>query len=88
MHVRRGLRALVVAHGPEGRRGSEPRGWHRRRFSHHFSHHLCVTGWTCRLRLGLCFQLLASARYGLLRPFLFSQAECRRFDPGIPLKKN
>jgi len=39
--------------------------------SHHFSHHLSVTGWTSRLRLGLCFRSVSTARYGLLRP-LFS----------------
>ena len=37
------------------------------RSSHHFSHHLGVTGWTSRLRLGLCFRSVGTARYGLLR---------------------
>jgi len=31
------------------------------------------------------FQLLVTARYGPKRPFSFSQAECRRFEPDIPL---
>jgi hypothetical protein len=50
-----------------------------------FSHPPGVTGWTSRSRLRMCFRLLGTARYGPTRPFSFSQAECRRFEPGIPL---
>jgi hypothetical protein len=57
-------------------------------FSHPFSHPPGVTGWTSRSRLRMCFRLLGTARYGPTRPFSFSQAECRRFEPGIPLPKN
>ena len=55
--------------------------------SHHFSHHPGVTGWTSRLRDRSCFQLLGTTRYGQKRPFSFSQAECRRFEPDIPLHR-
>jgi len=40
------------------------------------------------LRLDLCFQLLGTTRCGTKRPFSFFQAEYRRFEPDIPLKKS
>jgi hypothetical protein len=52
------------------------------------SHHRGVTGWTSRLRRFSSFQLLTCLWNGSLRPFLSSQAECRRFEPDIPLRKS
>ena len=67
--------------------GTENRDDRRRFSSHHFSHPAGVTGWTSRLRLISTLQVLGTARYGPLRLFLHSQAECRRFEPGIPLPR-
>ena len=57
-------------------------------FPHHFSHHLGVTGWTSRLRLGVCVRLVRTARYGQLRSQSTCQGGRRGFEPLLPLKKN
>jgi hypothetical protein len=49
--------------------------------SHHFSHHSGVTGWTSRLRLGLCFRLVSTARYDRLPAQSLSHGGSRRFNP-------
>ena len=53
--------------------------------SHHFSHHLGVTGWTSRLRLGVCFRSVSTARYGRLRSQSTYQGGRRGFEPLLPL---